>query len=84
MVYNTSQAIGGEVANMIYYCYNFYYSANYVMKNRLALFSDFEDLYSSFLFNLMANSISIKNIAMKIYYYNNDEKIMGRGPLMAG
>ncbi len=36
------------------------------------------------MFNLMANSISIKNIGMKIYNYTNDESIMGRGPLMAG
>jgi hypothetical protein len=32
----------------------------------------------------MANSISIKNIGLKIYNYSNDETIPGRGPLMAG
>jgi hypothetical protein len=76
--------VGGEIASMIYYCYQFGFSARFVTKNRLALFSDFYDFYSSFLFNLMSRSPSIKNIALNINQYVADETIEGRGALMAG
>jgi hypothetical protein len=35
----------------------------HVVINRLALFSGFDDLSSSFMFNLLSNAASIKNIA---------------------
>ncbi len=69
MVYNATQAVGNEIANSIYYCYNFMYSFNFVVKTRLSLFSDFQDLWSSFMFNLLANSVSIKRVAEKIDIY---------------
>ena len=69
MVYNATQAVGNEIANAIYYCYNFMYSFNFVVKMRLAQFSDFQDLWSSFMLNLLANSVSIKRVAEKIDIY---------------
>ena len=73
-----------EFANMAYYCYQFYYSVDFTTRKRLSLFSDLYDFYSSFLFNLMSRSVSIKNIGLKIYNLTTNETIMGRGPIMAG
>lgn len=73
-----------EFANMIYYCYNFYYSVDFTTRKRLSLFSDFYDFYSSAIFNLMSRSVSIKNIGFRIYNLTSNETIMGRGPIMAG
>jgi len=84
MTYNSSQAIGIEMANMIYYCYQFYYSVDFTTRKRLSLFSDQYDFWSSFLFNLMSRSVSIKNIGLRIYNLSTNMTIMGRGPLMAG
>jgi hypothetical protein len=84
MTYNASQSVGMEFANMIYYCYNFYYSVDFTTRKRLSLFSDFYDFYSSAIFNLMSRSVSIKNIGLKIYNLTTNETIMGRGPIMAG
>ena len=36
------------------------------------------------MFNLLANSVSIKNIGININKYMNDVTIPGRGPLAAG
>jgi hypothetical protein len=36
------------------------------------------------MFNLLANSVSIKNIGVNINKYLGDETIPGRGPLAAG
>lgn len=41
MIYNFTQAIGNEFSNMIYYCYSFAYSFEFVVRSRLSLFSDF-------------------------------------------
>lgn len=84
MIYNFTQAIGNEVSNAIYYCYSFAFSFEFVVRMRLSLFSDFEDLWSSFMFNLLSNSVSIKNIGVNLNKYLNDETIPGRGPLAAG
>ena len=84
MIYNFTQAIGNELTNAIYYCYSFGYSFEFVVRMRLSLFSDFQDLWSSFMFNLLSNSVSIKNIGINLKNYLGDEKIPGRGPLAAG
>lgn len=84
MVYNFTQFLGNEFTNAIYYCYSFAYSFEFVVRNRLSLFSDFEDLWSSFMFNLLSNSVSIKNIGVNLNNYLKDETIAGRGPLAAG
>jgi hypothetical protein len=56
----------------------------FVTRHRLALFSDFQDLWTSFMFNLLSNSVSIKNVAVKISNYTTNETVPGRGPLAAG
>jgi len=41
---------------------------------RLATFADFPDLITSFLFNLLSNSLSIKTIATNINTYSSNKK----------
>jgi len=55
-----------EFANSFYNCYLFASSVEKVSTARIAKFSDFTDLYTSFLFNLLAQSLSIRNLAVSI------------------
>lgn len=71
MIYYTSQVISYEVANAYYYCYLFSSSVDSVVNKRLDTFVDFSDLYTSFLFNMLSNSLQIKTIATNINTYSN-------------
>lgn len=57
MVYYSSQVFATEFANSYYNCYLFSASVQKVVTTRLNTFSDFADLYTSFLFNLLSNSL---------------------------
>jgi hypothetical protein len=71
MIYYTSQVISTEVANTYYYCYLFGASVESVVNKRLDTFVDFSDLYTSFLFNMLSNSLQIKTIATNINKYSD-------------
>ncbi len=54
-------------------CYLFSASVKEVATYRYSQFADFTDLYTSFLFNLLANSLQIKNIAVSISTAQEDQ-----------
>lgn len=63
-----------EIADSFYYCYLFAKSVDKVATQRLNAFIDFTDLYTSFLFNLLSNSLAIKKIATNIKTYSDAGK----------
>jgi hypothetical protein len=71
MIYYTSQVISTEGANSFYFCYLFTSSVESVVNKRLDTFVDFSDLYTSFLFNMLSNSLQIKTIATNINTYSD-------------
>ena len=71
MIYYSSQVFGTEFADSYYNCYLFSASVEKVVTTRLNTFSDFADLYTSFLFNLLSNSLQIKTITTNIQTYSN-------------
>ncbi len=71
MVYYASQVFSTEFSNSYYNCYLFSDSVKKVVTTRLNTFSDIADLYTSFLFNLLSNSLQIKTIATNIQGYSN-------------
>jgi hypothetical protein len=74
MIYYTSQVISTEIADTYYYCYLFSASVEKVVNSRLDTFVDFSDLYTSFLFNMLSNSLQIKTIATNINTYSEASK----------
>ncbi len=58
-----SQVISTEFADSFYNCYLFDQSVKKMSKARIKSFADFADLYTSFLFNLLSQSLSVKVIA---------------------
>lgn len=66
MVYYASQVMSTEFANSFYNCYLFATSVDKVAKSRISKFSDFADLYTSFLFNLLSQSLSLRNLGVSI------------------
>lgn len=80
MIYYTSQVIATEGSNSFYNCYLFSASVEKVVTTRLNTFMDFPDLYTSFLFNLLSNSLQIKTIATRIKTFsdgNNKPELYG-------
>lgn len=71
MLFYVSNVVSYEFANTFYYCYLFSTSVDFVVTNRVTRFSDWTDWSSSFLFNLLAQSISINNIYTNIANLNN-------------
>lgn len=51
------------MANGILNCYLFEKSVEEVVTFRISQFTDFTDVYTSFLFNLLSQSLQIKNLA---------------------
>lgn len=66
MIYYASQVVSVELANSVYYCYLFGSSIDTFVTKRISTFADFTDFYTSFLFNLLSQSLSIKTLAGKI------------------
>lgn len=64
--FNVSEIIGGNFASGVFNCYLFYNSMDEVVAYRYSQFADFTDVYTSFLFNLLANSLQIKNLAVDL------------------
>ena len=56
-MYNISGIIGGNFNNMLYKCYLFKTSVDQVTTQRMNAFVDTEDIYTSFLFKLLSNSL---------------------------
>lgn len=74
MIYYSSQVVSTEVSDSFYYCYLFSASVQSVVEKRLDTFVDFSDLYTSFLFNMLSNSLQIKTIATNINTYSDAQK----------
>lgn len=66
VAYYSSQVASTEFANSFYKCYLFVASVQKVATERFSKFTDFTDLYTSFLFNLLSQSLSIRNLAVNI------------------
>ena len=71
MIYYSSQVFATEFSDSYYNCYLFSASVEKVVTTRLNTFSDFADLYTSFLCNLLSNSLQIKTITTNIQTYSN-------------
>jgi hypothetical protein len=69
MVFYASRVVSTEFANSFYNCYLFTNSIDNIVTTRLTTFADFTDFYTSFLFNLLSQSLSIKTIATNINNY---------------
>lgn len=69
VVFNISNMIGTDVNGGVYNCYLFFTSVINVVTAKYASFVDDTDIYTSFLFNLLAQSLQIYNYAnnMKLY-----------------
>jgi ABC-type uncharacterized transport system YnjBCD permease subunit len=80
MSFYVSQIVSTEFANSFYNCYLFSNSVQKVATTRLATFADFPDFYTSFLFNLLSQSLSVKTIATNI----NNFWTQGKWPEMCG
>ena len=61
--YNFSEIIGGNFADSILNCYLFEVSVKEVITFRLSSFVDNTDIVTSFLFNMLAQSVQLKNLA---------------------
>ena len=57
MLFNLSLIVGGNMANGILNCYLFEKSVEEVVTFRISQFTDFTDVYTSFLFNLLSQSL---------------------------
>jgi hypothetical protein len=66
MIYYVSRVMSTEFANSFYNCYLFTTSVQKVAVARISKFSDFADLYTSFLFNLLSQSLSLRNLGVSI------------------
>ena len=61
--FNISQIVAGNFASFVYGCYRFEQGILESTQSSLSQFVDITDVYTSFLFNLLANSIKIKSIS---------------------
>lgn len=64
--YNISNIVGKNFANSFLNCYLFYDGYVNWWENRLSSFVDFNDVYTSMLFNLLANSLKIRSLSEEI------------------
>jgi hypothetical protein len=56
----TFNIIGNQFNNDWFYCYQMFHDIALVYKQKFANFVDFGDVYMSFIFNLLSNSLQIK------------------------
>jgi hypothetical protein len=54
------QIIGNQFNDSWFYCYQMIYDIYNVYKTKVEAFQDFGDVYMSFIFNLLSNSLQIK------------------------
>ena len=67
----TVKVLGFQLNDFWFNCYNFGETMINVYETKISSFVDFGDVYLSFIFNLLANSISIKNASQNIYTATN-------------
>lgn len=60
IAFNITNFLGKNFADSLYKCYLFQTSVNTFLKARFARFLNFEDVFFSFTFNMLAQSLSIK------------------------
>ena len=54
------QIVGNQFNDSWFYCYQMVYDIYNVYKTKVEAFQDFGDVYMSFIFNLLSNSLQIK------------------------
>lgn len=64
--YNISNIVGKNFATSFLNCYLFYDGFTNWWQNRLSSFVDFTDVYTSWMFNLLANSLKIRSLSDSI------------------
>ncbi len=70
-MFNVSDFLADDINFLILNCYRFTVSAETVNVQKWNAFDGFEDIYTSFLFNMLAQSVSIKTYAENMITYNN-------------
>jgi hypothetical protein len=69
-----ASTIAAEPANKaFYYCYRFLDSVETYTKKRIDTFVDFTDVYSSFLVNLLSESLAIRTYTVRLTDYENSQ-----------
>jgi hypothetical protein len=66
VAYNISNIVSKNFASAILNCYLMTSSAYSSAQTRLSQFADFSDVYTSFLFNLLSQSLKIKSLAQNM------------------
>ena len=60
IAFNVTNFIGKNLADSFYNCYLFQTSVNTFLAARFARFIDFNDIFLSFSFNMLSQSLSVK------------------------
>lgn len=68
-MFNVTGVVGGPFATSLYQCYLFMDDFEDYTKTRMSQFKDFIDIYTSFLFNLLSQSLQLKSYADNIAKY---------------
>ena len=70
-MFNVSDFLADDINYLMLNCYRFGVSAETVNLQKWNAFEGFEDIYTSFLFNMLAVSVSLKTYAENMITYNN-------------
>ena len=65
---------GNQFNEALYYCYKWQYAVKEEYKERKERFVNFGDIYLSFIFNLLSNSLQIREATNTIRTSNNEEE----------
>jgi hypothetical protein len=71
-MFNITGVIGGDFDNTLYYCYLMENSVETYTLQRWSTFVDINDFYTSFLFNLLAQSLQIRAYSLSLTTYQNN------------
>lgn len=70
-MFNVTNIVANSMANTLYNCYLFSDSIQTVTNRRLSQFKGFDDVYTSFLFNLLSQSLQLKTYSTNVQTYSN-------------
>jgi hypothetical protein len=73
-IHNVSTIVAEPGNNAVYYCYLFGKSVETYTEKRLSTFVDFTDVYSSFLMNLLSESLAIRTYSIKMQTYETNKE----------
>jgi hypothetical protein len=75
VLFNVSNIVAGPMATTVYQCYLFLDDVEDFTKTRWSGFSVFTDMYTSFLFNLLSQSLQLKTYFTNVETYSNQGNI---------